>query len=184
MVEGNDFRERVGRIEALLSQIEKTSDPATRATVHGLMESVMDFHGTALNRVLELVSKSAGNGLIDGLAEDPLVASLLILHGLHPLDREARVALAMNRLGPAFAKHGAEASLEHLEPGTVRIAIQGVRKPSALRTLKNAIEEQFFALAPDVTLEGLDALDTSDFVAIETLAGKSGSMSVSGKAGD
>ena len=43
-----------------------------------------------MERALEIIHENDLT-LVDKLADDPLVSNLLILHGLHPLDLEARV---------------------------------------------------------------------------------------------
>jgi Fe-S cluster biogenesis protein NfuA len=172
MAGDHQFQDRMARVDGLIRQLERTSDPAVRASVKELLQSVMDLHGAAVNRMLEIVYESGDQGarIIDSVGDDPLAGSLLILYGLHPQDMPARVARALEKLAPTFRKHGADVELEGVEQGVARLRIQGVRNATAGRALKTAIEEQIYALAPDVTrVEGLDALGVSDFVEIQNL---------------
>ncbi len=173
MTEDQAFQERMARVEALIRQLERTSDPAVRASAKELMQAVMDLHGTAVNRMLEIIHECGDEGsrIIDSMGEDPLAGSLLILYGLHPQDLSARVDHAMEKLAPMFRKHGADVQLEGLQEGVVRLRIEGVHNATVGRALKTAIEEQIYALAPDVTrVEGLSALGASDFVEIQNAA--------------
>jgi Fe-S cluster biogenesis protein NfuA len=173
MADDQDFQQRMAGIEALTRQVDRVPDPTVRAVVKELLQSVMELHGSALTRMLELIHErgSEGANTIDALGRDPLIGSLLVLYGLHPLDTPARVALAMERLAPAFRKHSAEVELLGVEETIVRLRIAGGLNPTAGRALKTAIEDQIYALAPDVTrIEGLGALGASDLVAVESLA--------------
>ena len=69
------------------------------------MQAVMDLQGTALERLLEIVHAAGepGQAIIDGLARDELVSSLLVLYGLHPLGIEDRVRLALEKVDTAGA---------------------------------------------------------------------------------
>ena len=161
MNEDHDFQERMARIETLIRQLERASDPAMRASIKELMQSVMDLHGVAVNRMLEIVYESGDLGarIIDSVGQDPLTGSLLILYGLHPLDLPARVARALEKLAPTFRRHGADVRLEGVEDGVVRLRIEGVHNAIAGRALAASIEEQIYAFAPDVTrVEGLSVL--------------------------
>jgi len=58
-----------------------------------LVAGVMELHAAGVERVLEIVSRcgEASRGILESLARDPLVGSLLILHGVHPDNIETRV---------------------------------------------------------------------------------------------
>lgn len=194
MTDEQSFQERMATIEVLTRAVDRTADPAARAAVKELMEAVMDLHGTALRQMLELIherespdsctaagdsrmgagepSTAAGSSrIIDRLGQDPLIGSLLILYGLHPLDLRARVSKAMERLAPEFRKHGVEVEVARVEDTTVRLRVGAVRDAKAARALKKSMEDQIYAFAPDVTrIEGLGALGDSGLVTIESLA--------------
>jgi Fe-S cluster biogenesis protein NfuA len=176
MPENQDFQERTARIEELIRKVESTADPAVRASVKELMQSVMDLHAEAVNRMLEIVHEEGEEAarIMDALGADPLTGSLLILYGLHPQDTATRVTRALDKLQPTFRKHGAEVELEGMEDGVVRLRIGGVENSSSGKILKKAIEDQIYALAPDVTrVEGLAVLG-SELVGIEMLVAKGG----------
>ncbi len=173
IAQDQDFAERMARIGALTRTLEKTADPAVRASVKELLQCLMELHGTALNGVLEVVNESGpeGPGIIDFLGRDPLIGSVLILHGLHPLDPATRVAQAIEQLEPVFRKHGADVELTHVEGSVVHLRITGAPGEASARVLKSSIEEQIYAMAPDITrVEGLNTLGVSDLVGIAAAA--------------
>ena len=86
MSEQKDFQERVRRIGALVEEIETIADPAARSSARQLMQLVMEFHGAAIDRILEILANGGEPGMafIEQLGRDPMISSLLVLYGLHP----------------------------------------------------------------------------------------------------
>ena len=91
---------RIAAIEELVQRLETAADPATRAVSQELVRAVMELHGAALDRMLSTVRKNgaAGATIVDQLARDEVVASVLLLHDLHPVDLETRVRGALEKL--------------------------------------------------------------------------------------
>ncbi|MGW1270889.1 hypothetical protein, partial [Streptomyces sp. NPDC002491] len=89
------------RVEEVLERLTASGDPAAAAAAEELVRSLMDFYGAGLARILHLLSAAPGDpGAPDGpaarLLGDELVASLLVLHDLHPEDRDTRIARALD----------------------------------------------------------------------------------------
>src|SRR5918996_5456333 len=93
----------------------------------------------------------------EAFAQDELISHLLLLHGLHPLDLETRVAGALEEVRPYLQSHGGNVELLGIEGGVARVRMQGSCDgcPSSAVTLKLAIEEAVQKAAPD--LEGIEA---------------------------
>ena len=151
-----DFQRRVGRVEELIAALENASDPAVREQTRELIETLLDLHGRGVERILEAVHEIGPSGAqaIDELGRDQLVAGLLLLHGLHPLDLETRVRNALETVRPRLGLHGGSVELvEVSEEGGVRIRLEGNCHgcPSSRITLRSTIEEELYAVAPDIT---------------------------------
>jgi Fe-S cluster biogenesis protein NfuA len=140
-VEDTAVRERIGRVENLLEEIEE--DPRAAAAV----EAVVALYGEALARLLAGADP----------AEDELVSHLLLVHDLHPVDLETRVRQALEGVRPYLGSHGGDVELLGVEDGVARLRLAGTCNgcPSSTVTLRNAIEEALFKAAPD--LERIDA---------------------------
>jgi Fe-S cluster biogenesis protein NfuA len=140
-VEDTAVRERIGRVENLLEQIEE--DPRAAAAV----EAVVALYGEALARLLAGADP----------AEDELVSHLLLVHDLHPVDLETRVRQALEGVRPYLGSHGGDVELLGVEDGVARLRLAGTCNgcPSSTVTLRNAIEEALLKAAPD--LERIDA---------------------------
>ncbi|WP_405662592.1 hypothetical protein [Streptomyces sp. NBC_00079] len=83
------------RVEEVLERLTASGDPAAVAAAEELVRSLMDFYGAGLARILHLLSSAPGEASA-GLLGDELVASLLVLHDLHPEDRDTRIARALD----------------------------------------------------------------------------------------
>ncbi|MFI5556930.1 hypothetical protein [Streptomyces sp. NPDC051738] len=83
------------RVEEVLDRLATSGDPAVAAAAEELVRSLMDFYGSGLARVLHLLSDAPGEPLAR-LLGDQLVASLLVLHDLHPEDRDTRIGRALD----------------------------------------------------------------------------------------
>ena len=123
MAEDKDFQKRIQRISGLVNELDAIVDPAARSAAKQLIQLLMELHGTALERMLELTFASGepGKRLIDELGQDSLVSSLLVLYGLHPEDLETRVARAVERLKPSLRKQGAELEIISMNNSVVRL---------------------------------------------------------------
>ncbi|HEX4541099.1 MAG TPA: hypothetical protein VH112_12730 [Acidimicrobiales bacterium] len=97
-----DLREVGARIEELLQELLKAADASVRDRAEEVVRLLVELYGGALERVVDMVGGdgAAGRALLDRLASDELVASLLVLHGLHPVPTEDRVQAVLDRLGP------------------------------------------------------------------------------------
>ncbi|MFF9774310.1 hypothetical protein ACF1HJ_11685 [Streptomyces sp. NPDC013978] len=83
------------RVEEVLDRLAASGDPAVTAAAEELVRSLMDFYGAGLARILHLLSSAPGDPSAR-LLGDELVASLLVLHDLHPEDRDTRIARALD----------------------------------------------------------------------------------------
>lgn len=88
--------ERTGRrVEEVLDRLATGGGPGAAEAAEELVRALMDFYGAGLARLLDLLSDVPGDP-VAGLAGDELVASLLVLHDLHPEDRDTRIARALD----------------------------------------------------------------------------------------
>ena len=90
------------------------------------------------------------------LAEDPLVATLLLIHDLHPVPLHHRVQDALDSVRPYMDSHGGDVELLSLDDGVARIRLRGSCSDCSASsvTLELAIKQALDEAAPD--LEGLE----------------------------
>src|ERR1700688_2123031 len=174
MPENLELQQRLGNIEALLGTIESAADPSLRATVQELVELIMSLQGAGLERMLELISYNgeAGESIIRKLGADELTSSLLILYGLHPLNVEARVAQALDKVRSRLRPLGAEVELLNVADGAIRLRIRAESHGcgSNAQSIKEMLEEAMYRAAPDLTsltIEGVE--EKQSFVPLQML---------------
>jgi len=159
MAEVQNLGEVGSRIERLLAELGADADPSVRRRAEELVRLLVDFYGAALARVVDLADQS----LLDRLADDELVASLLIVHDLHPLPTLARVEAALERVRPYLGSHAGGVELRGIdEQGVVHLALEGTCNgcQSSTLTVKLSIERAIEEAAPEVAgvdVEGIAA---------------------------
>jgi Fe-S cluster biogenesis protein NfuA len=148
--QGRDLRVVGARIEELLARLRAAGDPAVAETAEEVVRLVVELYGAGLERTVEL----GGPEVLERLVEDELVASLLVLHGLHPKDTETRVVEALDQVRPYLGSHAGGVELLGVDPeGVVHLRLEGSCDgcPSSTQTVKLAIERAIEAAAPEVT---------------------------------
>ena len=139
------------RIQTLLDA-SSSGGAAARERAEQLVREVTDLYGAVLERMMD-VALAADPGLAGRFAADDLVASLLLVHGLHPYDVERRVSDALDSVRPYLGSHGGDVSLLGVDDGVVRLQFQGSCKtcPSSSVTLELAVEDAVRAAAPEIS---------------------------------
>jgi Fe-S cluster biogenesis protein NfuA/nitrite reductase/ring-hydroxylating ferredoxin subunit len=163
LLDEGGLQERVARVETLLGEIEALKDPTAQAKAAEMVQVLLELYGEGLARMMEVVADGEESKRTFGaFAEDELISHLLLLHGLHPLDVEARVVSALEEVRPYLQSHGGNVELLGVEGGVARLRMQGSCDgcPSSAMTLKLAIEEAIQKAAPD--LEGIEAEGVSE----------------------
>jgi Fe-S cluster biogenesis protein NfuA len=173
----DEFQQQAMSIDALLSKLENVADPALKATARDLVKSLMELHGAAFERLLEIVYAAGdpGRAIIDGLGRDEMVSSLLLLYDLHPFDLRTRIGQALQRLSPSLRSHNATAELLSIDgDGTVTVQFSAKASDCGASSLRASLEVALQNAAPDVTSIHIE--DTSPgtsgvaFVPLERLA--------------
>jgi Fe-S cluster biogenesis protein NfuA len=170
-----DFQQELRKVETLVRTIESAADPHLRASVNELMQTLMRLHGEGIERMLEIVFRAgdAGKAMIDDFTRDDVIANLLLLYDLHPLDLETRVSQALDQVRPFLHSHGGDVELLSVADGAVRLRLQGSCHgcASSALTLKETIEEAIYNAAPDLAsleVEGVaESLPPSGLVQLQ-----------------
>ena len=141
-IEGPD--ELVTRVQDLQGRLASSGDPQTRRVAEELVSAIVQMYGEAGERVAA------------ALGDDPLVATLLLIHDLHPVPLEVRVNEALEHVRPYMESHGGNVELLSLEDGIARIRLEGSCSDCSASavTLELAIKQALEQAAPD--LDGLE----------------------------
>ncbi|MFF2996794.1 hypothetical protein ACFVTC_19845 [Streptomyces sp. NPDC057950] len=153
------------RIEDVLDRLAATGDPAVRAAAEELVQALMDFYGAGLERALQLLSapgnRHAAGDPVAPLLGDELVASLLVLHDLHPEDRTTRIARALD----SVREHELDVVDFDETTGTLRLrsaAAPGTGCGCAANgtTARQDAEDALACFAPEVTAVEVESVGT------------------------
>lgn len=149
------------QVETLLSELAAISDAGTRAKAEELVRLLVELYGSALGKVMEIVTESEAADVLRRLTADDLVAGLLAVHDLHPLSTEERVRAALDGVRPYLGTHaGGVELLEVGAEGVVRLRLEGTCHgcPSSLVTVRTAIERAVVEAAPEVLRVDVDGM--------------------------
>lgn len=151
------------RIEELLAALGSADDgrppvPGRRDAgelAEELVGLLVGLYGDGLSRIVAVAREqgAAGVALVDTLADDPLVGSLLLLHDLHPLDVDTRIQRALDRVRPYLGSHAGGVRYLGVADGTALLRLEGSCHgcPSSTVTVKLAISGAVRDAAPEVS---------------------------------
>jgi Fe-S cluster biogenesis protein NfuA len=147
-LDAREFQTRLQRLDTLLQEAEQWPDAAAQARLREIVQAVLELHAAGLERMLDRLDEPHR----DACAGDDVVAGMLLLHGLHPLDLEERVRLALEEVRPALRGHGGNVELLDVRDGVVRLRLEGNCHgcPSSAATMRQTVEEAIVGKAPDV----------------------------------
>jgi len=140
------FAQRFSRVEQLLAELSEFADPRVKQATSEILTTVLELHRLGLARMLATSDERVRREL----AHDEQVSAMLLLHDLHPLSLDTRVAHAVDGL-----RERLHAKLEEVrvDARDGRIALRVVPVTgtcgSTRATLKKEFEDALLAAAPD-----------------------------------
>jgi Fe-S cluster biogenesis protein NfuA/nitrite reductase/ring-hydroxylating ferredoxin subunit len=152
------------RVEELLDALKGGGFGPASSAAEELVGLLVGLYGDGLARVMTVLAEQgpAGQQMIAKLADDPLVESLLLLHDLHPLDVDARIQRALDRVRPYLGSHAGGVEYLGVFDGVARLRLEGSCHgcPSSTVTVQLAITGAVQDAAPEVSevvVEGMTA---------------------------
>jgi len=191
MAQGHSNVRQVGdRIEVLLGELRLQASPEVGAKVEEVIGLLVELYGAGLERILEVVNEDAEAAapLLKRFTDDKFIESLLVLHGIHPVDVDTRIEAALDQARPYLGSHAG--GVEYLgvdDDGVAHLKLEGSCHgcPSSTVTVKLTLEQAIAEAAPEVIrvqVEGVAEAPTGpspSLIQIQTRPG-SGSGSNSG----
>jgi|KBSSwiStaDraftv2_1062776.scaffolds.fasta_scaffold01768_2 Fe-S cluster biogenesis protein NfuA/nitrite reductase/ring-hydroxylating ferredoxin subunit len=159
-----NWRSAGDRIQVLLDATA-TGGPAARERAELLIAELTDLYGAGMHRMLAIAA-SSDPSLIDRFAQDDLVASLMLVHDLHPHGVERRIEHALDGVRPYLGSHGGDVTLldvvDGVDGAVARLALAGSCKscPSSAVTLELTVEDAVRAAAPEIMSIEVVAVDS------------------------
>lgn len=150
-----DLTEVGARVEALIEEFRSSADASTRARAEEIVGLLVELYGAGLERIAEILGDGGepGQRLLMKIAEDRFLASLLVLHSLHPVDVEVRIQQALEQVRPYLGSHAGGVEYVGIDDASmVHLKLQGSCEgcPSSRVTVELAIERAIQEAAPEV----------------------------------
>ncbi|MFE8947205.1 NifU family protein [Streptomyces sp. NPDC007856] len=138
---------RLARLDEVLAGLESAPGPALEA-----VRLLTEVYGEALARMLD----HADEPLSERLAEDELLAHLLVLHDIHPESPERRAARAVERLRPAVRERGGDLEWAGVDGQVARVRLTsgggcGSGCGAGSSDVGEAVRAAVLAVAPELT---------------------------------
>ena len=158
MAAGVDSDQHLARVQELTDALEALPDGREKEVAEDLIGAIVELYGDGLRRVVEALGEAGppGREIHERLIADGVVASLLLIHDLYPIDLETRVREALATVRPYMESHGGDVEFLGIDDGVARLRLEGHCKgcPASAATLELAIKEAIEEAAPD--LAGLE----------------------------
>lgn len=147
----SEFQSYAGRVELMVERVNGFTDPDTRTAALQLLQSIMDLHGAAVARIVELLGGTeAGRTSLAKLGVDPLICGLLVLYGVHPVPLAERVSTAVANLAPQLRKHSGSAEVIGIDDERVRVKVQNTGHGCGSDAIKGMVEQAILESAPEL----------------------------------
>jgi Fe-S cluster biogenesis protein NfuA/nitrite reductase/ring-hydroxylating ferredoxin subunit len=158
--------QKVGaRVEELLDALKSGGFGPAASAAEELVGLLVGLYGDGLTRIVEVLKErgQTGEEMLAALADDPLVESLLLLHGLHPLDVDARIQRALDRVRPYLGSHAGGVEYLGVTGGVARLRLEGSCHgcPSSTVTVQLALTGAVQDAAPEVTEVSVEGMTTA-----------------------
>jgi Fe-S cluster biogenesis protein NfuA/nitrite reductase/ring-hydroxylating ferredoxin subunit len=151
------------RVEELLDGL-RSGPPGVAQAAEELVSLLVSLYGNGLAAIVEVLGQQgeAGAAALAAMADDPRVEGLLLLHDLHPLDVDARIQQALDRVRPYLGSHAGGVQYLGVTDGVARLRLEGSCDgcPSSTVTVELAIRGAVEDAAPEVievVVEGVAA---------------------------
>jgi Fe-S cluster biogenesis protein NfuA len=165
----SDAQSAANRVAVLLDELSG-AEPRVAEAAEELARALTELYGEALERIAATVDEAT----LRRLAADDLVASLLVLHDLHPDELSARVAVALDSVRPMLGAHAGGVELlgirDDPDGAVVELRLEGSCSgcPSSTVTMRNAIEKAVLAAAPEVArVEAVESTEPAEPVLLQ-----------------
>ncbi|MEP6912037.1 MAG: Rieske 2Fe-2S domain-containing protein [bacterium] len=159
-IEERDGAELIGQLNVLVEQLEHYPDPEVRDKALDLVQIILRLYGESLRRMIAtLESEPNRDQILARMANDEVIRSILLIHGLMPVNLYDRVAAKVSDLRPYLVSQGCDVELLGIDEARARMRlIRSGKGAPPLAVLKAEIEKALMEAAPDlagVEVEGL-----------------------------
>lgn len=168
MMNQSEFLAHTEQIEQLVQRVNELPNQDARTIALELLQSLMDLHAAAFDRIVEVLSEGgeSGRNSLSKLSNDPLISGLMVLYGVHPASLEERVDRAIEKVRRRLQKQVASVELVGIAGGAVRVSVRksGQGCGSSTDALRLAVEQAILEAAPEVVQVVVEDIVPSAFI--------------------
>lgn len=172
-IDADDVHRAAATIEDILDELEGTPPPVRDRSTE-MLAVVTDLHGAGLAQLVGARDDHLRppGPVLDALGRDDLVASLLLVHGLHPEPLPSRLARTLDEVR-RFAGPSATVELVEADSDAAHLRIEGDNPGDAYR-LRLTVERAIADEVPDLSALRVDGGDepvppSSVFIPIDSV---------------
>lgn len=150
----------IDELNSLIEQLEQYPDTEVGDKALDLVQIILQLHGESLRRIIAtLESEPQRDQILARLVSDEFVRSILLIHGLMPVELHDRAAAKIDEIRPYLVSQGCDIELLGIDDARARIRLirRGNGAPP-IAVLKAEIEKALSEVAPDlagIEIEGL-----------------------------
>ncbi len=136
----------IGRVSALIADLEAHPDPDVRSKVGELLEGIDAVHRAGLSHLVGGIESMAGEPFLRRLAADPAIRLLLMSYDLLAVDRHLVAEEALDAVRGHLHARGIDVELREVVGGVVYVILHGLERSGATedavrRDLEAALRE-------------------------------------------
>lgn len=155
------FEELARRVDDAVSALENL-DPDARKVAEELQSAIEAVHKAGLVTIVRRMREDEGaREVLFSLVDDPVVHTLLSLHGILRPDPVTHANQVLEEVRPQLHSHGGDVTLVRIEDGTAFVRLEGACNGCSMSsvTLRNLVE--------DSLVQGVPAIMKVEVVAAE-----------------
>ena len=137
------FEELAKRVDDAVAALEDL-DPAARKVAEELQAAIEAVHKAGLVTMIRRMREDEGaRKVLFGLVEDPVVHTLLSLHGILRPDPMTQANQVLDGVRPQLHSHGGDVTLVRIEDDTAFVRLEGACNGCSMSsvTLRNLVED-------------------------------------------
>ncbi len=170
--DGPTFEELAKRVDDAVAALADL-DPAARKAAEELQGAIEAVHRAGLVTIVRAMRADEGaRAVLFELVDDPVVRTLLSLHGIVRPDPLTHANQVLEQVRPQLHSHGGDVSLVRISEGTAFVRLEGACNGCSMSsvTLRNLVEEALVQGVPAIAaVEVVPAEPTPTLIPVEAL---------------
>ena len=166
------FDELAKRVDDAVSALENL-DPDARKVAEELQSAIEAVHKAGLVTIVRTMREDeAARQVLFALVDDPVVHTLLSLHGILRPDPVTHANQVLEGVRPQLHSHGGDVTLVRVEDGTAYVRLEGACNGCSMSsvTLRNLVEDSLVQGVPAImAVEVVPAEPSPTLISVDSL---------------